>query len=432
MSYKHIPLRGRRINIPYRDLIYALALMIAFSLPFHIHLTRYLIGGFMGVWLLEFMVKDGPTRMPRHLYRRLSRQGLIWLVIIFYLLHLASLWVSSNFDQAFFDLERKLTLLLIPLAFSSLPSIEDQRQHHILISFVAANGMIALLCTGFFVDRLLDPAYFKKFLDYPFFYIYRDFSLFNHPTYFGLFLVLSVAFLIYLYHQPQKFLSRRWIVVLIALFSLLIFAISSRAAILVLVVLFILAVFHYARSLTVKLSLLAGLIVLTTLGLTNYRFSNYLELAKKVAQGSQIHSRELIEQEALRFVLWDVAVDLSRQNLWLGTGTGDIRSDLKKEYERRDILKHMKRTFNPHNQYLSTLLGVGIFGMLVLLAMLVWPLILACRHRDFLGISLLVLFILNFAFESMLNRSPGILSFSFFYGWIIMHRYRKHPQKEVT
>src|SRR6056297_3233882 len=175
-------------NIPYRDIIYGLAMLIVFALPFHIQLTRYLIGGFMGIWMLELLVKNGPGRMPRYLFSRLSLQPLIWLVIAFYLLHVLSLAVSSNFDQALFDLERKLTLLLIPLAFSSLPPIAEKRQHHILISFVAANLVIALICTGFFIDRLWDPTYFNKFLDYPLYYIYSDFSLFNHPTYFGLFL----------------------------------------------------------------------------------------------------------------------------------------------------------------------------------------------------------------------------------------------------
>jgi len=438
MIYNPIPLRGPlgrikggRKYIRYRDIIYGLAVLIAFALPFHIQLTRYLIGGFIGVWLLELIVKNGPGRMPRQLFRQVKHQRLIWLVIAFYLFHVLSLVVSSNVEQAFFDLERKLTLLLIPLAFSSLPTIKEKRQHHILISFVAANGVIALICTGFFIDRLLDPVYFKKFLDYPLYYIYRDFSLFNHPTYFALFMGLSVAFLLYLYHQRQTLISRRWIVVMVVFFSLLVFVISSRAAIIVLVVLFLLTIFHYGRSPAVKIALLAGLVVLSTLGLTNYRFNNYLELAGKVIQGKKIDSRELIEQDALRFLLWDVTVDLTRQNLWLGTGTGDIRKDLKEEYARRDILKHMQRTFNPHNQYLSTLLGVGIFGMLVLLSILIWPLILACRRRDYLGMSLLIVFLLNLAFESMLNRSPGILSFAFFYGWIIVHRYREDPQDEI-
>jgi len=458
--------------------LFILLVMTAFSMPFHIELTRYLTGGVMGVWLLRIVIprlagsKFTPPRLagsenmtPRlagfkNAHPRLAglepsrlkplrpkwggiqpsgvkhflpqttvtvssatrgRQSLLYIVIAFYLLHVVSLWTSSDFGHALFDLERKLTILLLPLAFSTLSALRGKRKDDILASFIAANLAISLFYIGFYLGKLSHPEYFRDFVDYPLYWIYTDFALLNQSTYYALHMELCVAFLFYLYHRPHPPVSRRWIAGLIVFFTLMIFLVSSRAGIIGLVVLFAYTIVHYARGRKLKGVLTAGLVVVTVLGLTNYRFDNYLDLGRKLLQGHQVSHQELIENDALRFLIWETSLELSREHCWWGMGTGDVQKELNRAYQRRNIRQYMDHNFNPHNQYLSTYMGTGFFGLILLLMLLIWPLIISFREKDYLAAGLILLFVLHFMFESMLNRLPGILPFAFFYGLLVMN-----------
>jgi O-antigen ligase len=87
----------------------------------------------------------------------------------------------------------------------------------------------------------------------------------------------------------------------------------------------------------------------------------------------------------------------------------------------------MDHNYNPHNQYLSSFLALGITGLVVMLVWMLWPLISAWRDKDYPGMVWMLMMLLHFFFESMLNRSPGVLLIAFFYGLLIVQRYRKEP-----
>lgn len=405
-----------------KDGMYILALLAVFSMPFHIQLTRYLVGVLMGVWLLEMVLGRGLKTMLGHLFQ----QRLVWFVVVFYLLHVASLFLSSNADRALFDLERKLPLLLLPLAFATMPSMGRVRRNHILLSFAAANLLISLICLGVFAARLTDPSYLQKFLNYPLYRFYTDFSLFNKSTYFALYLEVSVAFLLYLYHEGSP-VKKGWLAAAVVLLTLLVLAVSSRAAIAGLMVVFVTTILMYGKRLRVKVLSLAGLILLVAVVLGNYRFRNYREMAGRLLRGELIDQQELIQQDAMRLLIWDSALDLSLDHFWLGTGTGDVQQMLNSEYRRRGIHRHMDHNYNPHNQYLSSFLALGITGLVVMLVWMLWPLISAWRDKDYPGMVWMLMMLLHFFFESMLNRSPGVLLFAFFYSLLVVHRYRKEP-----
>jgi len=399
--------------------IFYLSVLIVFVLPFHVQATRYLIGGLLTVWLLDVW-------MHRRL-RSLLNQRLVWLAVLFYVLHVASLLLSLNTGRAFAELEHKLTLLLLPVAFASAGVMEAKRRDKVLLSLVAGTLVVTLVSLAAFVVRLFDPDYLEYFLRFPLYNLYTDFSLFNHPSYYAVFLELSVIFALYLLRRPSGMVKRGWLIAIIVLFSGLVFLASSRAGILSLMIIFVVTLMMYTRRRVWQLLWVGMIVALGVLAMQHYRFSNYLNLAVKVAGGGEVETRELVEQDAMRLVLWDVALDLSRGHLWWGRGTGDVREALKREYQRRDLGKHMDRNYNPHNQYLSTLLGLGLAGLAVLMALLLWPLFRGIRQGDYLVVAFILLYMSHFMFESMLSRSPGMLSFAFFYGLVILNRREPFP-----
>lgn len=400
--------------------IFCLSVLLVFALPFHVEATRYLTGALLAIWLLDAL-------WHRSLSSLLD-QRLVWLLVLFYALHVSSLLISANTKQAFGDLEHKLTLLLLPLAFASVGMMEAKRKDLVLLSFVAGTLTVTVVSLAAFTVRLFDPDYLEYFLRFPLYNLYTDFSLFNHPSYYALFLELSVIFGFYLLKRPGVPVGKGWLITIILSFSGMVFLTSSRAGILSLLVIFGVTLLMYTRRRNRKLLWIGVLVLLGVLAMHNYRFSNYLDLAGKVTKGGKVETSELVKQDAIRLVLWDVALDLSREHLWFGRGTGDVQEALNREYQRRDLIKHLDRHYNPHNQYLSTLMGLGLAGLFVLIALLLWPLIRGLRQGDYLAVAFILLYMSHFMFESMLSRSPGILSFAFFYSLLILNRRETFPQ----
>jgi len=401
--------------------IFYFSMLIVFALPFHIHATRYLIGGLLAVWLVGIVWK-------RKLFYLLN-QRLVWVAILFYALHVVGLFLSSNTQKAWSELEHKLTLFLLPLAFASVGVMESGRRDRVLLAFVAGTLLVTLVSLAAYIVRLFDPNYLDYFLRFPLYNIYTDFSFFNHPTYYALFLELSIVVAFYLLRKTWIPVRKGWLIAIIVLFSMLVFLASSRSGILSLLVIFMITIFMHCRGRNWKLFWIGMMIVVGFLATQNYRFGNYIELAGEMAGGGELDTDELVEKGAMRLVLWDVALDLSQDHLWFGRGTGDTQDALEQEYERRDLKKHMDRNYNPHNQYLSTLLELGLTGLAVLTGLLLWPLILGIRHGDYLAVAFILLYMSHFMFESILSRSPGILSFAFFYGLLILNRRKSISQQ---
>lgn len=71
---------------------------------------------------------------------------------------------------------------------------------------------------------------------------------------------------------------------------------------------------------------------------------------------------------------------------------------------------------NPHNQFIDTIMSVGIVGLLLLLAYFIIPVVLMIRNRKFDVIYLIFLLIIAFnaLFESVFEGQVGIIFFNFF------------------
>ena len=71
---------------------------------------------------------------------------------------------------------------------------------------------------------------------------------------------------------------------------------------------------------------------------------------------------------------------------------------------------------NAHNQYLDTMISVGLIGLLLLLAHFLIPMVWATRRKPFgiVSFSLLLIVMFNALFESIFEVQMGIIFFCFF------------------
>jgi O-antigen ligase len=120
-----------------------------------------------------------------------------------------------------------------------------------------------------------------------------------------------------------------------------------------------------------------------------------------------------------RLLQWRLAVEiLDEQNAWLyGTGIGSKQILLNKKYKQYGIYTGNPDlgdtgylNYNYHNQYLETLAGTGITG-LILLFLIIFYIFAQNRRKLFFPSIVFLLIILFFIFESVLDRQVGIVFF---------------------
>ncbi|MFN0032816.1 MAG: O-antigen ligase family protein [Flavobacteriales bacterium] len=113
-----------------------------------------------------------------------------------------------------------------------------------------------------------------------------------------------------------------------------------------------------------------------------------------------------------RLEFWRASWRIITKNIWTGVGTGDTKQAFAKEYELMQSTLTMENRLRGHNQYLTHWLTYGIVGVLLLLAVLIWPLL---RSKNTLLSAFIIIAALSFLTEDTLETQAGVMFFSFFY-----------------
>jgi O-antigen ligase len=120
-----------------------------------------------------------------------------------------------------------------------------------------------------------------------------------------------------------------------------------------------------------------------------------------------------------RLLQWRLGIEiLNENNDWLfGAGIGQKQQLLNKKYAQHNIYTGNPElgdtgylNYNFHNQYLETLVGSGIIG-LILLLFIIFYIFVNQRRKLFFPFVVYLLLILFFIFESVLERQAGIVFF---------------------
>lgn len=115
-----------------------------------------------------------------------------------------------------------------------------------------------------------------------------------------------------------------------------------------------------------------------------------------------------------RLELWHATLDVVRDNLWFGVGTGDVDGALHARLADMDscLADTQKST---HNQYLAFLAAFGIVGCVLLLVLFVRPFVgRRASHFSPLMLAWLLTILISFLTEDTLDTLAGILFCTFF------------------
>ncbi len=382
-----------------------------FFLPFYQKASVICILLMLIFWLVSGDVKKSFTEM--------KRDKKVVLFLFFFLAHVVGLAYTTNFSFALFDLQTKLSFLFFPLLFCSF-KISDERWKKLKWVFVSGCFVAVLLCLFFAFGNYLENQSLS-------FFYYSRYSHFLHPTYFSFYLNLSVLFLLDELIRTWKtnsFLMKIILIFLIYFFFINIFQLSARTAtITAFITCFMFCLFLWKKNYSSlkQIGLLSlfflSLLMIQQLLLQNLNRFEQVEEAWSHTGNTDLKSDPTIEESNstnLHFLIWKNSLELIGRDPFCGVGTGDVKDELIKTYEKNNFKIGVASRYNAHNQFLNTTVAIGLMGLISLLLIFYIGIITSLKHRDWIFFSFLVMIFLNSMTESILETQSGILFFASF------------------
>jgi hypothetical protein len=317
-------------------------------------------------------------------------------------------------------MEVKLSLFLIP------PLLAASNKHYVnsrvkfMWTFIAANFLASVICL---VRGVMNTYSTTTPKDVPsgYYMTYEPLSFIVHTSYFSMYLVLAIMFIMFLLRKEAYSTALKIFLVISGLiFTGMIYQVSARSGILSLILVSFIYIMFYLRLRKYDSLLKIGFVIFAVALLLvifkyNVRFKSFF-IDRNNAPVSNTNS---ITQNNTRVLIWKISLGIIGENVVCGVGTGDIHNELNKEYSKLGLTKAANQNLNVHNQFIETFLGVGIFGFGLLMLAFCYPAICAFRRKDSLLMLFLMLTSFNFVFESMLSTQAGIVFFCWFYSYFV-------------
>jgi O-antigen ligase len=323
----------------------------------------------------------------------------------------------TNFPDTFDDLARSVSWFVFPILFITIDRINPQSVKKILLAFVTANLIASLYC--------LWEAYLEyKTTDYinVFYYHHLSKHISISAIYFSMYCVFSIYILFYYFLlRNRNFWVRLACLGITGYLTLFVVILSSKTMIFLLYVsalVFTVYCFYYFRSKWGAL-ILSVLLVAIPVSLIKFPYVNARMRDTQIKE----YSGPSDDQNglAVRGVLWESSWNLISTRPVLGWGHLRAQERLKEKYLQHGFKEGANENYNSHNQYLYTWLCYGIIGLTIFLLYAVSLLSFFSRQKNFLGICLLILFILANITECMLEGQKGIVFFFLFGNLLLFH-----------
>lgn len=380
------------------------ACVFAFTLP----LAPAVLPLLLALWVATILIDRGVWR-NRPLLRIDAFAPAFWSVLLL-LVHIVGMLWTSNTAFGWFDVGIKLPLLVLPM-LTFLPGARHAGHDAVLLSFCAGNMIAVLVCLGLAAVRATssDGLGIQEFIT-------SAFSAVLHPSYFAWYLVTALAcwFLGGLKDRVPRAAGAAFVVIMCVG---LVFT-GSRMGWITLPLVLVWSLIHgwrdsWTRRVLLTLLLLStlGAVVLTTVS-EHVRY-RVIELFRPSTPAADPFS-----SAAVRTVTWKAAWEIGTWNMPMGTGTGDVKDELLLRYKEMGAQHALDNRLNAHNQFLQSFAALGFAGVLALVLMILLPLLRMLKRSGSdhaLQACVLVLLLLNFSVESMLEVQAGTL----FTGWLL-------------
>lgn len=155
-------------------------------------------------------------------------------------------------------------------------------------------------------------------------------------------------------------------------------------------------------------------------GVSNYQYNSWSFLHKRIYElvneyDDFKHHRNVNGHSlTMRLYFWQAALHVIKQNFFTGVGTGDVQSELNKAYVETHSPLEKDWYKRPHNQFLTICTAFGIFGLLLFIFSLVYPIVILKTWLPKLFWPFLIIVMISFLLEDTLETQAGITFYVFF------------------
>jgi len=160
-------------------------------------------------------------------------------------------------------------------------------------------------------------------------------------------------------------------------------------------------------------------------GCSNYLYTNPANIRTRIHELLWEIDGYMSKQETnghsltMRLEFWETAVNIIKQNLWFGVGTGDVKVAFNKQYEKGNTSLQKEWRLRSHNQYIETTVALGVVGLLLFLVHLFTP-FFSQKKTSVFFIFFILIELLSFINEDTLETQAG-LTFCVFFTQLLFH-----------
>lgn len=329
---------------------------------------------------------------------------------------LLSLAYSDNLSAGFSGIQHMLPLFLLPaLIFFLLRCLTKKQLDQLLLVYLCGCVIhMIYLQVSFFELGLFKNVQKVTFSRLP----YRE-AVMNleyeslHPTYVSLWYCFAICLALKKLLSGEAIYIKMVWMVCIALFLATIVLLSSRIAMLCVVFIFLYYLFSIKKRGPKILMLVAFTFVLALsvkkISFISSRFIEEFKHTELVAPIGKNHNSVNI-----RIGIYQCAIQIIEQNIWFGTGIGDVQDELNSCYSQFATDAYKLDNYNSHSYFLHSWLVAGIIGFLAFCYMIWYFFRIAIDSNSSLYICFLVIIFMGMLFENILSRNHGVLFFSIF------------------
>lgn len=341
------------------------------------------------------------------------------LVISPWVLEMISVLYSTNIITGIHQVEKRLALLAIPIV--TLHSTRNVVKDRVIVFRIAAicTTLVTLYCL---LIALYNVIFHSAGMAY-----WEDFTrpIIFAPAYLSLLINIMSVWIIFRLVGEWISLSLNLKVLylgLITYFGNITFLLASKLhsvifigiVIIGVVLIYRIHVVSWKASLFIVVLLFAIVFSMPKSGIKE-RFAHIHNFTIPSFDAPDAEFNEL----TLRLAIFKCGTYVIKENPIFGTGVGDVMADLESVYRSVDFKFGYNNAYDPHNQYLRICLGTGFVGLVLFLTGLIVVLNKALRSRDWLVVGVMILYCTSFLFESVLERSNGIIVFAFIHSVLI-------------
>ncbi|MCO5273624.1 MAG: O-antigen ligase family protein [Flavobacteriales bacterium] len=348
-------------------------------------------------------------------------KGLLLLPVVFYLLHVLGMAWTTDVAFGLFDLEVKLSLLLVPLLAAGMRSAVGRDMLRSAMTALSVGLLVAMVISAWTASTCYSEHGWKECFTQSYL------STLVHPSYMAWFACWA------LFYWGSELVTGKvtglWMrsacILFLVLLIVYVVMLASKSGLIGLAIVLFLLVTASLRIVPKQRRwlLIPSLVIL--LGVPGSMFSRVLSV--RVNEAIQAIERLLGKDSSYlaaesssdeRLVAWSCSVHCMAMSPW-GAGTGDIKHALLACYQEKGATAAIQHKLNSHSQVLQSGVALGWPGLLLVCAMMVAPLVIGIRRKDpFIAIFAL-LYIINGAIESVLEVQAGVVFFILFFVLLI-------------